>query len=202
MTAKTRPEAAQAFLDAVKRGFEAASPNAETRACLTRVFDRLQDVAPAAGAVPARVATSDLLDDALQPARKAGGVMAELAARLQQLDPLLCWRMRGEAQRKLSGPGSIANAMIVGPNGLEDRKDVWVGLSLVPPGVRYPEHRHSPEEIYLFLTDGRFMHGEPDWFTPGIGGSLYNEPNILHSMESPATSPLLAIWCLFDERHQ
>lgn len=91
--------------------------------------------------------------------------------------------------------------MIVGPGGLEDRHDVWVGLSLLAPGVRYPDHRHAPEEIYLVLTDGQFRQGEREWFTPGVGGTFYNEPNILHAMASSPDAPFLAIWCLFDARH-
>ena len=90
--------------------------------------------------------------------------------------------------------------MIVGPNGLEDRHDVWVGLSLLAPGVRYPDHNHSPEEIYLVLTDGQFRQGDGGWFTPGLGGTFYNEPSIRHAMASPAATPLLAVWCLFDGR--
>lgn len=204
MTIQPRPRPLQAFLDAVKRGFDEASPGEETKACLARVFDRLRQPVESAAPTPARVPATGLLEGAFGPARAAGGAVAKLADRLWQLDPSLLWRARGgsEAEADLSGPGAIANAMVVGPNGIEDRKDVWVGLSLVPPGVRYPDHRHSPEEIYLFLTDGRFRHGESGWFTPGVGGSLYNEPNILHSMEAPSDGPRLAVWCLFDSRHQ
>ncbi len=203
MTVRPRPEALQAFLDAVQRGFGAASPGAETKACLARVFERLEHPVASTVPTPERVPATVFLGKALGAARASGGATSELADALADLDSALFWRARGgpEGGADLSRPGSIANAMVVGPNGIEDRKDVWVGISLVPPGVRYPEHRHSPEEIYLFLTDGRFRHGESGWFSPGIGGTLYNEPNILHSMESPATAPLLAIWCLFDERH-
>lgn len=204
MTTTARPEALQKFLDAVRLGFEAAPADERTRTCLHRVFDRLMTPAPAQASPPAQVPATIFLDAAIEPARRANGAVSTLASSLKAINPSLAWRSRGgtEAEADLSAPGSIANAMIVGPNGLEDRRDVWVGLSLVPPGVRYPDHRHSPEEIYLFLTDGRFKHGESGWFTPGIGGTLYNEPNILHGMEAPAAAPLLAVWCLFDERHQ
>ena len=203
MTIHPRPEALQGFLDAVKRGFEDASPNAQTSACLARVFERLEQPIASAAPAPTRVPAAELLPDATAPAVAAGGTAAAVAAALQKLDPELVWRARGgtEAEADLTAPGGIANAMLVGPGGLEERKDVWVGVSLVPPGVRYPDHRHSPEEIYLFLSDGRFKHGESGWFKPGIGGSLYNEPNILHAMEAAPEAPLLAVWCLFDARH-
>jgi len=203
MTQTVRPETVQAFLDAVKRAFEASSRDERTSACLTRVFDRLTHPVATAKATAKRVPTSDLMDEALQPARQAGEALGIVANRLEELDLSLPWRLRGgpDLPPDETGPGTIANAMVVGPGGLEERRDVWVGLSLVPPGVCYPEHRHSPEEIYLFLTDGRFRHGERDWFVPGMGGSLYNEPNIVHSMEASPAAPLLAVWCLFDERH-
>ena len=203
MTSNARPEALQAFLDAVRRGVEGASPGSETRACLSRVFERLQDPVPVTDADPVRVSTSALLEHALEPARRAGGGLADLADRILRLDPLLSWRSRGGAapQASASFADGHANATIVGAGGLEDREDVRVGLSLLAPGVRYPDHRHPPEEIYLVLTDGQFRQGERDWFTPGVGGTLYNEPNILHAMASSPDTPLLAVWCLFGTRH-
>jgi hypothetical protein len=53
-----------------------------------------------------------------------------------------------------------------------------------------------PEEVYLVLSPGRFQHGESGWFEPGIGGTLYNEPNIRHAMVSDG-APLLALWHLW-----
>ena len=70
-----------------------------------------------------------------------------------------------------------ANAMILGPAGLENRRDVWLGASLLAPQVRYTDHSHAPEETYLVLSDGEFRQGDGDWFTPGMGGSFYNTPH-------------------------
>lgn len=203
MTTHPRPLALQAFVDAVRRGFDALPTTAEVTSCRARVFDRLEHPVASAAFRPDRAPATVLLPDTLEAVRLHAGPVGDLANALIQLDPALSWRARGgsDGGTDLSQPGSIANAMVIGPSGIEDRRDVWVGVSLVPPGVRYPDHRHSPEEIYLFLTNGRFRHGESGWFTPGIGGTLYNEPNTLHSMEAPAESPLLAVWCLFDGRH-
>jgi quercetin dioxygenase-like cupin family protein len=85
--------------------------------------------------------------------------------------------------------------MIVGPNGFEPRDDVWVGVSLLAPDVRYPDHNHAPEEVYLVLSEGKFRQDDKDWFEPGVGGSFYNRPNIKHAMAS-GDAPLFAIWCL------
>lgn len=57
------------------------------------------------------------------------------------------------------------NATIAGPEGLEIRRDVWIGviISLMAPHMRYPDHRHPPEEIYVVLSDGQWrqasIHG-------------------------------------------
>jgi len=188
----------QSFLDAMEGAFKQSVSHERTRACFARVAGRLRQVVPSGMAAGRSVQASAVLDAALEPARNAGGALGKLAEHISRLDPMLTWRSRGDDAGEAAG---IASTMIVGPGGLEDRGDVWVGLSLVPPATRYPEHRHPPEEIYLFLTGGLFRHGESGWFAPGIGGTLYNEPDIVHTMEAPASAPLLALWCLFDQRH-
>jgi hypothetical protein len=79
---------------------------------------------------------------------------------------------------------------------LEQRDDLVIGVSLMAPQVRYPDHDHSPEEVYLVLSPGRFRQGESDWFEPGIGGTFYNTPHIVHAMAS-GDAPLLALWYLW-----
>jgi quercetin dioxygenase-like cupin family protein len=93
----------------------------------------------------------------------------------------------------------MGTQMIVGSgDSVEQRDDVAIGASLLAPHVRYPDHRHRPEEVYLLLTAGRFQHDNSDWFEPGPGGTFHNEPNVLHAMVSGEV-PLLAIWCLLQK---
>ena len=82
--------------------------------------------------------------------------------------------------------------------GIEEREDVRVGISLLAPHVRYPDHRHHPEEVYVSLAGGAWWNANMEWTTPGPGGLIYNEPNVLHAMRTEA-QPLLAIWCLWVE---
>jgi hypothetical protein len=89
-----------------------------------------------------------------------------------------------------------ANAMILGPGGLENRYDAWLGATLMAPRVRYPDHNHAPEETYLVLSEGDFRHGDSSWFVPGVGGSFYNAPGIEHAMRS-GDQPLFAFWALW-----
>jgi hypothetical protein len=113
--------------------------------------------------------------------------------RAAAVEPQLRWRRRESYDHTASEnfPSGHANAMIVGPGGLEERNDVWVGVSLLAPSVRYPDHSHPPEEVYLVASDGEFRQGRGSWFTPGVGGTLYNSPGIQHAMRSSNTPSLV-----------
>ena len=199
MSKSDRPAHVQAFLEKVRAAFEQVRPDPETAACLERVLAALDRSGDPGRSEAARLPVCEFLEEALEPARQTGGALEELAREIVQLNPHLCWRRRSGASPMASpsfGDGH-ANAMIVGPGGVEERRDVWVGMSLLAPDVRYPDHRHSPEEIYLVLTGGEFRQAEGAWFEPGVGGTFYNEPGILHAMAS-GDKPLLAVWCLFE----
>lgn len=86
--------------------------------------------------------------------------------------------------------------MIIGPGGIEERRDVAIGVSLLGPHVRYPDHNHAPEEVYLVLSPGRFKHGDEDWVEPRIGGIFHNSPHLWHAMASDEV-PLFALWLLW-----
>jgi hypothetical protein len=117
------------------------------------------------------------------------------------IEPYLQWQRRGSFDDTASKNFSDghANAMVLGPNGLEHRNDIWIGASLLAPFVRYTDHSHAPEETYLVLSEGDFRQGDADWFTPGVGGSFYNPPWIKHAMRSGA-KPLFAFWALWVDR--
>jgi hypothetical protein len=94
-------------------------------------------------------------------------------------------------------PNGHANADILGsvPEALEQRGDVRIGLSLMAPGITYPDHSHPPEEVYLALSRGFWRHEADAWHEPGLGGIFYNPRGITHAMRS-SCEPFLAIWCL------
>ena len=90
---------------------------------------------------------------------------------------------------------SHANAQIIGPQGLLLSEDILVGVSLLNAYTTYPDHQHPPAEIYLVLTPGQWRQKANDWHEPGVGGYVYNTPNVVHAMQSQE-QPLFAIWCL------
>jgi hypothetical protein len=136
----------------------------------------------------------------LASARAHSSAISRVADGFYQIEPLLRWAPRpaGGPFASANWPEGHANAMIVGPGGLERRDGIRIGVSLMGPHVRYPDHNHPQEEVYLALSAGQFRHGASSWYEPGIGGTFHNEPNIRHAMMS-GDAPLLAIWCLWEE---
>ena len=130
-------------------------------------------------------------------ARASRAATADVARALADIAPSLHWYRRGGADAHGTAfHDGHANAFVVGggADGL-DGGDAMLGVTLVTPGVRYPDHRHAPEELYLVLSSGHWRHGESSWFEPGIGGVVHNVPHVVHAMRS-GEAPLLAIWCL------
>lgn len=146
------------------------------------------------------------LEPALVNAARGGGDLAKLAGALRVLAPQIAWRQRPGVDPVFMQGHANADLVGTGSDALEQRDDVWLGLSLMAPGITYPDHQHPPEEAYLVLSEGDWRQGSDaggdrsDWHTPGLGGIVYNRPGIVHAMRS-GSEPLLAIWCLPIERH-
>lgn len=182
-----------AVRDALSGRLDEGSPSA---AAAARVFDALAtsvgDIAPGPLAPPPAYRH---LSSALERAR-AAPALSSLAEAFEALEPELRWRRRpGSESHGAAFHDGHANADIVSPTGLERRRDVWIGASLVAPDVRYIEHRHPPEEIYIVMSEGEWYREDRGWHAPGVGGVVYNPPNVGHAMRA-GSSPLLAFWLL------
>lgn len=194
-----RSDALQSFVDAARAAFGQFARAPESRRSIRQIFSALDHPAAERSGPGARLPVCLHLDAALAIETEQD-LLRDLLDRFKAVEPSLEWRPRPSYDQSASDnfAAGHANAMILGPGGLEDRKDVWLGVTLMAPHVRYPDHNHAPEETYLVLSDGDFRHGAGDWFTPGIGGSFYNEPDIRHAMRSAGT-PLFAFWALLTE---
>lgn len=122
--------------------------------------------------------------------------LPELAGALAALADRLAWAARPGSD---AVPGDFhhrhANALIAGPEGLDRRDDLRIGVSLMAPDTRYPDHRHPPEEVYVALSEGEWRQEAGPWHRPGPGGLVYNPHNIVHAMRA-GPAPLLALWML------
>jgi Dimethlysulfonioproprionate lyase len=186
------------YLNTLRAAFDQSDSVPEVMAVVQKVFQALQnDEGLPRTTPPKRLPVCGYLTEAEMPAQKASRVLSELVRAFNDVEPEINWAVRtaGGLNASDNWPENHANGMIFGPGGVEERSDVMMGASLLAPNVRYPDHSHPPEEIYLVLTPGRFQHGSSDWFTPGVGGTLHNVPSIKHAMASGDT-PFLALWCL------
>ena len=198
MTSLRSPDL-QSFLSLAEAAARHASGAEDrVRVATERIFAALQTSSGEAGEVgAARLPVCHHLSMALENARSQRGALANAFA---IIEPQLHWKIRAGAETQgepfLNGH---ANATIVGPEGLEIRRDAWIGVSLMAPHMRYPDHRHPPEEIYVVLSDGQWRQARDPWHEPGIGGLVYNAPNVVHAMRS-TERPLLALWFLWTEQ--
>ncbi|MDT1061083.1 dimethylsulfonioproprionate lyase family protein [Paracoccus sp. CPCC 101403] len=191
----TRPQALQEFIDIALPAMQARAHDGGSPASLQRIAEAV--TAPGdSGAAPATLpVVGEWLDSALDR-RPEYEDLADLLQAIRALSPLLCWRKRtGDATASANFQSSHANAMLLGPGGIEERRDMWIGLSLLAPQTRYPDHQHAPEETYLVLSPGSFRKPGRDWFQPGLGGSFFVPPNAVHAMRSE-DEPLFALWAL------
>jgi quercetin dioxygenase-like cupin family protein len=136
------------------------------------------------------------LDVAIASARLGGGEVAALADAIDDVAASLAWRTRGDAEQ--FGPEFVAghaDARIL--RSVEGDRDIIVGLSLLAPRVRYPDHAHPPEEVYAVLGSGEWWHEGGTWHEPGPGGVVHTPPGAVHAMRSSA-QPLLAVWFQVD----
>ena len=198
MTTNRSPDL-QLFVDRALAALVAQAPAGAAQDSLARIAEASRQVAPARASSGHRQPVCDHLGPVLDGLMSRPD-LAPVAQAFRDLAPQLDWRPRTTNDTASANfLSSHANAVFLGPGGIEHRNDIWIGASLMAPHVRYPDHDHAPEETYLVLSDGEFWQAGGDWFTPGVGGSFYNVPGILHAMRSGDT-PLLALWALWNPR--
>ena len=197
-----RSEALQYFVDTAFVAFDQFSHDLRSRRSIIQLFAQSEVPGPERTGTGSRLPVCSYLGSALVE-EVIPSALRNLVKRFRAIEPLLEWRLKSNPDPSASSnfPDGHANAMILGPGGIEDRNDLWLGVTLMAPHVRYPDHDHPPEETYLVLSHGEFKQADNDWFSPGIGGSFYNPPGIKHAMKS-LDAPLFAFWALLvDQTH-
>lgn len=192
-----RDPALQTFAEALLDAYAEVVPGPEAAASLQRITSALGTPAPRRERPGSRLPVCEHLDTALTVEQGRASLRRLLDA-FRAIEPDLEWVRRASHDETASAnfQDGHANTMILGPAGLENRRDVWIGASLLAPHVRYTDHSHAPEETYLVLSPGEFRQGDGAWFAPGVGGSFYNTPHIVHAMRS-GDAPLFAFWALW-----
>lgn len=193
-----RPKPMQEFLDAIISAADSYVTDPNAKASLSKIRAALQTPSKMSDGEGTQLPIRKNLEEVANPSHFHAPELRYLMETFLRLEPMLNWRRRSGDMSCASAnfAEGHANANIVGPGGIERRTDVWLGVTLLSPNVRYPDHSHPPEETYLVLSNGAFRHGDSEWFEPGIGGTFYNSPGITHAMRSDNT-PLLAFWLLW-----
>ena len=179
--------------------FLQASTKALRSACTGTALDAAERVIGRFATVGQARAEAERLPVCSWIAPALAGVAAERAAlgrAFASIEGRLPWRRRASAvEHEQTFWNGHANAVILGPGGLEERQDLWIGATVMAPGVRYVDHDHAPEEVYLALSPGEWWNAAMDWTDPGPAGCIYNPRGISHAMRSGA-GPFLALWYL------
>lgn len=198
-----RSDALQYFVDTAFVAFDQFAHDLRSRRSIIQLFAQSEASGLERTTAGSRLPVCSYLGSALAE-EFIPPALRNLIERFKAIEPLVEWRPKSNPDPSASSNfrDGHANAMILGPGGLEDRNDLWLGVTLMAPHVRYPDHEHTPEETYLVLSPGEFKQADQDWFSPGIGGSFYNPPSIKHAMRS-LDRPLFAFWALLVEQtHQ
>ncbi|WP_211215449.1 dimethylsulfonioproprionate lyase family protein [Pseudorhodobacter ferrugineus] len=193
-----RPKLLQNFLDATFVVADRFVTDHHSKLSVSRIWAALQTHSEISEGAGTGLPVCSQLGDATKPSLFQDPELCRLIDAFVALEPALSWRVPDGSRLHASTnfEHSHANTVIVGPSGIERRDDLLIGVSLLASNVRYPDHSHPPEETYLVLSDGSFRQKNGAWFTPGIGGTFYNSPGIVHAMRS-GDSPLLAVWLLW-----
>ena len=82
-----------------------------------------------------------------------------------------------------------------GSKGYIESAHLLSGSLLLGPGIEYPVHKHSPEEIYVVLSgEASWKIGEADWQVKPAGTIIHNPPWQLHGMRTDRGQPLLVAY--------
>lgn len=191
-----RSDALQEFVDAAFAAFARFATDPRSQRSIGQIFQLLETQCPERVEPGSRLAICHMLEQALDQQVVKDG-LSDLVESFKRIEPRLRWDTKVQLDKSASAnfSDSHANGMIFGPGGIEEREDLWLGVTLMAPHVRYPDHNHPPEETYLVLSPGEFSQNGGDWFTPGVGGSFYNTPAIKHAMRS-LDDPFFAFWAL------
>lgn len=88
--------------------------------------------------------------------------VAPLCEALDDLQTHLPWYRRPEPNLPAFMAGH-ANAGLMGPDGLVETRQLWIGVSLMAPHTVYPDHHHPPAEGYVVLSEGQWRQEQGPW---------------------------------------
>ena len=187
----------QSFIDATQDVISASGAGEDALALGDRIFRAAENPGDQKDHQEKYLPACANISQALALARAHPGPVTGLGEAIKRLASKLRWTRRPNGDNDdPTFKSQHANALVVGPQGLEERSDIQIGITVMAPHAHYPNHHHQPEEIYAVLSPSQWRQNDDPWHSPGIGGFVHNVPNVVHSMRATDT-PLLAVWCLW-----
>jgi len=190
-----RPRPLEVVLNAV--GDMLLSPQAPVMASFVagKVYQRLQQPGSINEGVQAGFDADDHFNRALANISSSLPNLSHAAKSLAALKESLLWRSsRSGPFASLKFEQSHAHAILAGPGGLEERSDVRVGITLMAPYSRFPDHVQFHSRVFLLLSDGEICFDLSNWFRANAGTIFFNEAGRKFAMRC-TSEPLLAVWC-------
>lgn len=130
---------------------------------------------------------------ALLEAEEQSEVNKNIIKSVKELAPDLKWyEEKTPSLKKRDTENKYANPNIVGERGVIYDDNLTVGLTVMPPNIQCPEHRHKAEEFYLVSNNGKWNKSGGEWVEKKLGDYVYNESNIIHSTKS-GDEPLVTL---------
>jgi len=125
-----------------------------------------------------------------------------LAAALAMIDDDLSWRQNaGYSDAAMGQPGymdAYAYAEVIGPGGLLAGDDFLLGLMILGPGLRYPDHAHPAPELYRVLCGDSIWSRDGGVFEPREPGDwIWHDSGTVHATTT-RNRPLLALYIWTD----
>lgn len=189
-----RHEDLQSFLDTAFVAFDRCATDMRSRHSVMQLFAQLESPCPISQSQGRRLPVCNRFLSASLALQTDDPVLGNLVARFNAIEPMLEWRTLPIYHQTASANFLLghANARIVGPQGLEDRADVSLGVTLMAPNVRYPDHNDAGDHSYLAVSEGAFK-SKDDWLARGPGGFFYNPIDTTLAIRS-GDKPLLVFW--------
>ena len=139
------------------------------------------------------------LEPSLKAAEQSG--CEAISGLLRQTRNSLAWSQNESYLEARLGSRFIENyvtGILTGPEGNLARDAPCSGFVLLGPNTEYPEHSHSPREVYLVLTPGtEWCLDGADWFSVDPGQVIYHSVCQSHAMRTHAI-PMLAFAAWLD----
>ncbi|WP_158704443.1 dimethylsulfonioproprionate lyase family protein [Rhizobium sp. NXC24] len=109
------------------------------------------------------------------------------------MDDLDWYRGQSGAYASVNFADGHAHAILVGPGGLEERSDVRMGVTLLAPYTRFPDHWLTYSRVILPISQGEFRIETGEWQRVEPGSLQFHPTG--HPIAIRCTSkPFLALW--------